>query len=69
MIDVLFVDAQVTLATTAQMPSVLAVMNLAILHKTAPTRFLHQEHHTTKTDLVQGIETPTRKGTGHTPPI
>ena len=67
MIDVLFVAAQVILATTALMPSVMAVMNLAILHKAAPTRILHQEHHATKTDLVQGIDTPTTEGTDHIP--
>ena len=49
------------------MPSVMAVINLATLHRTAPTRFLHQEHHATKTDLIQGINTPTTKGTDHTP--
>ena len=42
MIDVLFVEAKVILAATALMPSVMAVMNLAILHRTAPTRLLHQ---------------------------
>ena len=69
MIDVLFVDEQVILPATAQMPSVMAVMNLATLHKTAPTRFLPQEHHVTKTDFIQGISILTPKGTGHTPPI
>ena len=62
-IDVLFVDEQVSLATTALMPNVMAVMNLAILHWTVPTRFLNQEHHATKTDLIQGINIPTAKGT------
>ena len=69
MIDVLFVDKQVILAATALMPSVMAVINLATLHKTAPTGFLHQGHHATKTDLIQGINTPTPKGTDCTPPI
>ena len=69
MIDVFFVDEWVTLATTALMPSVIAVMNLATLHRTVPTRFLPQEHHTTKTDLFQGIDIPTPVGTDHTPPI
>ena len=67
--DVLFVDKQAILATTAQMPSVMMVMNLATLHKIAPARFLPQEHHTTKTNLVQSINILTPKGTGHTPPI
>ena len=66
MMDALFVDEQVILATTALMPSVMAVMNLAILHRTAPTNFLHQECHATKADLIQGINTPTTKGTDHT---
>ena len=47
----------------------MAVMTFATLHRTTPTRFLPQEHHTTKTDLVQGINIPTSKGTDHTPPI
>ena len=69
MIDVLFVEEQVILATTAQMPSFMAVMNLATLHRTTLPRFLPQEHHATKTDLIQGINIPTLKGTDHTPPI
>ena len=32
-----------------------------------PTRFLPQEHHATKTDLLQGIDIP--RGTDHTLPI
>ena len=63
----LFVDEQVILATTALMPSVMAVMNLDTLYRTVPTRFLHQEHHASKTDLIQGINTPTIEGTDHTP--
>ena len=66
MIDVLCEDSQVILAATALMPSVMAVMNVATLHRTVPTRFLYQEHHATKTDLIQGINTPTPKGTDHT---
>ena len=54
MIDALFVDKQVILAATALMCSVTAAMNSATLHKTAPTRFLPQEHHATKTGLVPG---------------
>ena len=54
MINVLSVDRQVILAATA-LSSVMAVMNLATLPRTAPTRFLHQEHHATMEDLVQGI--------------
>ena len=69
MIDVLFVDEQVILASTALMPSVMAVINLATLHRTVPTRFLHQEHRATKTDPIQGINIPTPKGTDHTPAI
>ena len=39
MIDVLFLDEQVILAATAQMPSLRSVINLATLHMTAPTQF------------------------------
>ena len=49
------------------MPTVLAVINLATLPRTAPTRFLHQECHTTTAGLAQGIDTPTTEGTDHTP--
>ena len=69
MTDVLFVDEQVILIATALMPSVMAVMNLATLSRTAPTRFLHQGHHANKTDLIQGINIPTPKGKDRTPPI
>ena len=67
MIDILFVDEQVILATTAQMPSVMAVMNLATLCRTATIRFLPQEHYATKTDLVQCTDTPKTEGKHHTP--
>ena len=67
MISILSVDAQVILATTALLPSVVAVMNLAIFSKTVPTTFLHQEHNVTTEDLIQGIHTPTTGGTDHTP--
>ena len=66
MINVLSVDEQVILLTTAMMPSVMAVMNLATLPRTALTRFLHQEHHATTADLIQGINTTTTRGTDHT---
>ena len=56
----------VILAATDPVHSVTAVMNLATLYKTAPTRFLPQEHHITKTGLIQGHDTPTPKG--HTSP-
>ena len=49
------------------MHSVTAVMNLAIFHMAAPARFFHEEHHATKTDLIQGIDIPTPRGTDHTP--
>ena len=62
-------DEKIILATTALMPSVTTVMNLVTLCRTAPTRFIPQEHHATKTDLNQGIEIPTPKGTDHTPPL
>ena len=62
-------DEQVILAASASMCSVTAVMNLVTLHRTAQTRFLPQEHHTTKTDLIQGIDIPTSKGKDHIPPI
>ena len=51
------------------MPSAMAGMNLATLHMTASTRVLSQEHHTSKTDIIQGIDIPTPKRTDHTPPI
>ena len=56
MIDALFVDEWVILATTAPMYRVTARMNLATLHKTVPTRFSDQEHHATKTDLIHSID-------------
>ena len=68
MIDALFVDELVILAITALMHSVIAVMNFSTLHRSAPKRFLCQEHHTTKTGLVQGNDTPTPKGTDHAQP-
>ena len=58
----------VILATTALMHSVMAAMNLAILHKTALARFLCQKNHVTKTGLVQGHNTPKHEGTDHTQP-
>ena len=58
---------QVILATPSLMPSVMAVMNLATFPRTAPTTFLHQEYHTTMTDLIQGINTPTTGRTDHIP--
>ena len=67
MINVLSVNRQVTLATTALMPSVMAVMNLVTLPRTAPTRFFHQEHHATMEYLTQGINTPTTSVADHTP--
>ena len=63
MIDVLFVDSQVILATTFPVPSVTAVMNLATLHKTVETRFLSQENNATRTGLIPAHDTPTCKGT------
>ena len=57
------------MATTAPICSVTAVMNLATLYRTAPTRSLPQEHHAGKTDVTQGIDIPTLEGTGHTPTI
>ena len=48
--------------------SVTDAVNLAILHRTAPTRFLPQEHYTTETGLIQGHDISTWKGTDHTPP-
>ena len=67
MIDALFLDRQAILATTAPMCSVTAVMNLATLHKTTPTRFLPQENHATKTGLIPGHNTCTPKATDHNP--
>ena len=37
------------------------------LPRTVPTRFLNQECHTTMTYLIQCIDTPTTRGTDHTP--
>ena len=54
------------LASTVLMPSVMAVMNLATLPRTAPTRFLLQECHATMADLIQGIDTSTLRGTYNT---
>ena len=56
MISILSVDGQVILATTALVPSVMSVMNLATLPRTAPTGFLYQEYHGTTEDLIQGID-------------
>ena len=67
MINVLSADEQVILAITALIPSVMAVMNLATLPRTSLTRFLHQEHHVTMADLIQGINISTTGGTDHTP--
>ena len=69
MIVVLFIDEQVILAATATMPNAMSMMNFATLHRTAPTRFLPQKLHTTKPDLVQGINVPTLEGTDHIPSI
>ena len=66
MIDVLFVDKQVILPATALMPIVMAVMNLDTLPRTAPTRFLYQECHTTTADFILGMVTPTTR-IDHTP--
>ena len=49
--------------------SIMAVMTLDTLHRTSPARFLPQEHHDTKTDLIQVINIPTSKGTDDTPLI
>ena len=61
-------DKQVILAMTAPVHSVTGAMNLATLHKIALTRFLLQKHHTTKTGLMPGHDTPTPQGTDHNPP-
>ena len=68
MIDGLFVDEWVILAATAPIQSVTAAKNLATLHRTVTTRLLPLEHHAIKTDLIQGINILTPKGTEHTPP-
>ena len=49
------------------MPSLMAVINLVILPRPSPTKFLHQEHHATTEDLIQGINTPTTGETDITP--
>ena len=66
MISVLSLDRQVISAATAMMPSVMAVMSLAILPRTAPTGFLSQENNAPMDDLIQGIDTPTTGGIDHT---
>ena len=38
------------------------------MYKTVPTKFLPQQHHSTRTGLVPGHGTPTHRGTDHTPP-
>ena len=67
MISVLSVDRQGIFPSTALMPSVMAVMNLVTLPRTARTKFLHQEHCATMADLITGIITTTTRGTDHTP--
>ena len=62
----LFVDKWVILATTAPIQCY-RCDDSATLHRTAPTRLLHHEYHTTKTGLIQGNDIPTPKGTDHTP--
>ena len=52
MISVLSVGRPVILASTALMPSVMAMANLAILPRTALTGFFHEEHHATMEDLI-----------------
>ena len=52
MTDVLFMAEHVILATTTPMHSVKAMMNLTTLYRIAQTRFLPEEHHATKTDLI-----------------
>ena len=66
-ISVLSVDGQVISTATALMPSVMAVMNFVTLPSTTQTRFLHQEHHATMEDLIQGMDAPTTGGIDHTP--
>ena len=65
-ISVLSVDRQVILAATALMCSVMVVMNLTILPRTAPTAFHHQEHHANTEDLIQDINTTTTVETDQT---
>ena len=69
MISVLSVDGQVILAATALMPSVMAVMNLATLPRTVPTRFLHQKILLFSWRIsafvhvfIKGSDTPTTRG-------
>ena len=56
--NVLSVDGQLILAATALMPSIMAIINLAISPKTAPTKFLHQDDYATTEDFIQVIDTP-----------
>ena len=67
MTDVFFVDEWVILDTTAPVHGVTTAVSSATLQRTTASRFLGQEHHATKTGLVQGSDTPTPKGTDHTP--
>ena len=66
MINFLSVDKQAILASSALMPSVMAVMNLATLLRTDLTRFLYQKQHATTAGPIQGINKFTTGGTGHT---
>ena len=62
------VDEWVIVAVTAPMHSITAVMDSSTLHRTAPTRFICQEHHASKTGLIQSNNMPTPEWTDHTPP-
>ena len=55
-------------AATTSMCSVTAVVKSDTLHKTVPTSFLPQEHHTTRKGLIPGHNTPTPKESDHSPP-
>ena len=58
-------DEQVIVAATALTPNVMAVMNLATLSRTVPTRFICQECHATHGR--SHTDTPSTRGTDHAP--
>ena len=69
MIYVLFVDKQVILAATVPMLCN-SFDEFGHFAQVCPDKIpASGTHHTTKTDLIQGIHIPTPKGTEYTPPI
>ena len=67
MTDVLYVARQVILVTPAPMHSVITVMVLVILSRTAQRKFPHHEHLVTTTDHTPNHVMTTAAGTDHSP--